>query len=59
MAVVVLLGAGASFGSVDAHFGDSVKRRTPPLALKLFSELEAWDGHFHDIPEPIKDRCDA
>ena len=44
MAVVVLLGAGASFGSVDAHFGDSVKRRTPPLALKLFSELEAWDG---------------
>ena len=55
MAVVVLLGAGASFGSVDAYFGDGVKRRTPPLAFQLFSELEAWDGHFHDIPESIKD----
>jgi hypothetical protein len=52
---LVLLGAGSSFGSVDAHFGDGIDRRTPPLASKLFSELEAWDGYFRALPGSIKE----
>jgi hypothetical protein len=52
MTVVVLLGAGASFGSVDSRFGTASK--TPPLGSCLFNELEAVSGVASSLPDPLK-----
>ncbi len=48
MVAVVLLGAGASFGSGD------VAPRPPPLGNKLFDELERVGGIAASLPEALK-----
>ena len=58
MTIVVLLGAGASYGSGDAYFSNDGRseRRTPPLGSKLFNELEVWSNLFSNFPISIKDK---
>jgi hypothetical protein len=48
MVSLVLLGAGASYGSIDAS------PHTPPLGVNLFSQLEVAGGIASTIPENIK-----
>ena len=48
MVSVVLLGAGASFGSEEPEI------KTPPLGDKLFEHLEMQDGVTSQIPDEIK-----
>ncbi len=52
MRTVVLLGAGASFGSVDASVDG--KPHTPPLGTKLFEELEREGGVVAQLPLELK-----
>jgi hypothetical protein len=48
MSVVILFGAGASFGSVDAM------PETPPLGINLFRKLEERGGIASSLPETLK-----
>src|SRR5712664_3140427 len=48
MSVVILMGAGASFGSGDAT------PHVPPLGKDLFQELEGAGGIAAELPENIK-----
>jgi hypothetical protein len=44
-AAVILLGAGASYGSGETYFGKDFKTcRNPPLGSGLFDELERAGG---------------
>jgi hypothetical protein len=57
MAYMILLGAGASFGSEHARFGDTQHSvlKTPPLANQLFSELLQHSAAAQAAPQHIKD----
>jgi hypothetical protein len=54
MTAIVLLGAGASFGSGDSCFDDRTTLKTPPLGLRLFDELEAMGGIADSLPDSLK-----
>lgn len=57
MAYMILLGAGASFGSEHARFGDTQDSvlKTPPLGNQLFSELLQYSAAAQAAPQHIKD----
>lgn len=54
MVCLVLLGAGASFGSEDAYFQGNQPRKTPPLGKDLFSEIEKHSLVARAIPTGLK-----
>jgi hypothetical protein len=51
---VVLLGAGASAGSVDARFAGNIGPKAPPLGSTLFDELECQGGIASVLPDSLK-----